>query len=78
VATFCSACGQPLAPGAKFCSGCRASTTSLPETLPSATPGKQPSLRCKTCEVGLLRLEKKYLMRWGIIPGSCTHEWGSS
>ena len=49
MATFCSACGQPVAPGVKFCSGCGAPTTSPAETVPYVAPENQLGVRCKTC-----------------------------
>jgi hypothetical protein len=60
--TFCSACGQLIATGAKVCGQCGAPTTSPAEKLPYASHEKQPGHRCKTCDVGLLRLEKRYRM----------------
>lgn len=65
--TFCSACGQPIATGAKFCGHCGTPTTSPAEKLPYATHEKQPGLRCKTCDVGLLRLEKRYRMSTPVV-----------
>lgn len=67
MAAFCSACGQLLASGVKFCGRCGAPTASPAEPIPYATPEKQPNLRCKTCDFGSLRLEKKYRMSTPVV-----------
>ena len=56
MATFCTACGQPLSPEVKFCGQCGARTD-----LVAGTPNPAIATpRCKTCGVGALRLEKRY------------------
>jgi hypothetical protein len=67
MAAFCSACGQFQASGVKFCSRCGAPTASPAEPIPYAPPDKQPNLRCKTCDVGSLKLEKKYRMSTPVV-----------
>ena len=66
MATFCTACGQPLSPEVKFCGQCGA-TTSLAESIPHAVIEGQPGPRCRTCAVGTLRLEKKYRMSTPVV-----------
>jgi zinc ribbon protein len=66
MATFCSVCGQPLAPDVKFCGQCGA-TTSPAESTPSAAIGVQSGPRCRTCGVGTLRLEKRYRMSTPVV-----------
>jgi hypothetical protein len=67
VNAFCSACGQPVAQGVRFCRQCGAPTTSPAATAPQAAREKLPGVRCKTCDVGLLSLEKKYRMSTPVV-----------
>src|SRR5262249_42160733 len=66
MASFCTACGQPLASGVKFCSQCGAKTNSVESTSNVPIVG-QSNPRCRTCGVGLLQLEKKYRMSTPVV-----------
>jgi len=63
MAAFCSACGQPLAPGVKFCSQCGAATSPA-DRVPPPPPAiaSQSTPKCRTCGVGSLHLEKRFRM----------------
>jgi hypothetical protein len=69
VASFCSACGQPLAPGMKFCGHCGAATAAADVSVPLPPPPMGSPLvpRCQTCGSGTLRLEKTYRMSTPVV-----------
>lgn len=57
---FCAVCNARLAEGVEFC--CRCGTLppcSAPQPR-HPTPQRQAGVRCKTCDAGFLRLEKRY------------------
>jgi hypothetical protein len=71
MAAFCSACGQPLAPGMKFCGQCGAATNPAGSASTAAPPpapfGIQSRPQCRTCGIGTLRLEKRYRMSTPVV-----------
>jgi hypothetical protein len=70
MATYCSACGKPLAPGVKFCGECGVTTGRPVESTLAAVSGSQSrptGPRCVTCGVGVLRLEKRYRMSAPVV-----------
>lgn len=66
MAAFCSTCGKPLEPGVKFCGQCGAATNPA-NSAPSVVAGRQSGVTCKTCGVGVLRLEKRYRMSTPVV-----------
>lgn len=59
--SFCTACGSPLAQGARFCTKCGATTQSTPATSPpSAGPQPTPSSPNATSVAGTLRTTASY------------------
>lgn len=64
---FCSACGEGLAEGDKFCKKCGASTIRSDIQVQPPTPEYEQGLRCKTCDSGLLRPTKRYRMSSPVV-----------
>lgn len=67
MAAFCSACGQPLVVGTKFCGHCGATTISDARIPSPSQSGSSIPTRCQTCGGGPLRLEKVYRMSTPVV-----------
>ena len=66
MAAFCSSCGKPLETSAKFCGQCGAATSPA-DSAPAAVARRASGVRCQTCGVGTLRLEKRYRMSTPVV-----------
>ena len=64
---FCSGCGQPVPQEVRFCGRCGTPTANVTVTTPPLAPQTHGGVRCKTCEVGVLRLEKQHRMSTPVV-----------
>jgi len=65
---FCNSCGQAAPEESRFCHKCgKPLGVNQTETAPVRSPIASVGIRCKTCDVGVLRSEKRYRMSGPVV-----------